>query len=199
METKRDCNSNPPSDSANATPNAFKPEFLQKLFDREDAPLAALEAELRGPWKVVDLPVEGKVPYSFDTERWGVMRTWEDPEVDPPAGTFRFREVALIYAAALAVASRGASLTVDPDPDEGGGGDDGNSGAGGERRLPVVQWTYEGKVQVVGHVPLWDDDVNDALRYIEALLHCNEALAQLLEAGCGPIAELLGRRLMVLE
>jgi len=40
METKRDCNSK--------TPNAFTPEFLKKLYDREDAPLAALEAELLG-------------------------------------------------------------------------------------------------------------------------------------------------------
>ena len=202
MATNENCTSNP----SNNTPNAFTPEFLKKLFDREDAPLAALEAEMRGPWKVVDLPIEGKVSYSFDTERWGVMRAWEDPEVDRPAGTFRFREVALIYAAALAVASRGASLTIDPDPepdpdpeDDDGGGGDGGGSASGEGRLPVVQWTYEGRVQVVGHVPLWDDDVNAALRYVEALLHCNEALAQLLEAGCGPIAELLGRRLMALE
>ena len=90
MATNENCTSNPPSsdETPNETPNVFTPEFLQKLFDREDAPLAALEAEMRGPWKVVDLPVEGKVPYSFDTERWGVLRAWEDPEVDRPAGTF---------------------------------------------------------------------------------------------------------------
>jgi hypothetical protein len=34
---------------------------------------------------------------------------------------------------------------------------------------------------------------------VEALLRSSEALAQLLEAGCGPVAELLGRRLMALE
>ena len=34
--------------------NAFPPEFLQALEAREDAPLAGLEAEMRGPWKVVD-------------------------------------------------------------------------------------------------------------------------------------------------
>lgn len=43
----------------------------------------------------------------------------------------------------------------------------------------MVQHTLEGKEQVVGHMPVWDDDVVDALRYVEALLHCNEALAQL--------------------
>ena len=129
MATNENCTSNSPSRDAarEKTPNAFTPEFLKKLFDREDAPLAALEAEMRGPWKVVDLPIEGKVSYSFDTDRWGVLRAWEDPEVDAPAGTFRFREVALIYAAALAVASRGASLTIDPNPDP--DDDDGDSGA----------------------------------------------------------------------
>jgi len=194
METKRDCNSNPQKE----TPNAFTPEFLKKLYDREDAPLAALEAEMRGPWKVVEIPVEGAAAHPFDAERWAVVRAWEDPQVDPPAGTFRFREIALIYAAALAVASRGAVLSVrDAREDEEDGGS--GSGAAGTRRLVVVQWTPDGKEQVVGHIPIWDDDVIAALRNVEALLRSSEALAQLLEAGCGPIAELLGRRLMAVE
>jgi hypothetical protein len=191
MATNENCTSNPPS------PNAFKPEFLQKLHEREDAPLAALEAEMRGPWKVVGIPIEGVDRSSLDVERWAVIRAWEDPKVDPPAGTFRFREIALIYAAALAVASRGAVLSVRDarDDEEGGGG----SGAAGTRRLVVVQWTPDGKEQVVGHIPIWDDDVIAALRNVEALLQSSEALAQLLEAGCGPVAELVGRRLMALE
>jgi hypothetical protein len=202
METKRDCNSNPPSDpprdeAQKKTPNAFTPEFLKKLHEREDAPLAALEAEMRGPWKVVEIPAEGANPSSLDTERWAVLRAWEDRKVDPPAGTFRFREVALMYAAALAVASRGAVLSVRDarDDEEGGGG----TGAAGTRRLVVVQWTPDGKEQVVGHIPIWDEDVIAALRNVEALLRSSEALAQLLEAGCGPVAELLGRRLMAVE
>jgi len=199
METKENCNSNPPSPSRDEarkkTPNAFTPEFLKKLYDREDAPLAALEAELRGPWKVVEIPVERAGAHPFDAERWAVVRGWEDPIVDPPAGTFRFREIALIYAAALAVASRGAVLSVrDAREGEEGGGSGG--GAAGTRRLVVVQWTPDGKEQVVGHLPIWDDDVIAALRNVEALLRSSEALAQLLEAGCGPVAELLGRRLM---
>jgi hypothetical protein len=149
MATKSNCTSNPspnrstdnpssPQDEAQKkTPNAFTPEFLEKLHEREDAPLAALEAEMRGPWKVVEIAVEGADRSSLDIERWAVIRAWEDPMVDPPAGTFRFREIALIYAAAL--------------------------------------------------------------RNVEALLRSSEALAQLLEAGCGPVAELLGRRLMAVE
>jgi hypothetical protein len=81
--------------------------------------------------------------------------------------------------------------------DEEGGGSAG--GAAGARRLVVVQWTPDGREQVVGHIPIWDDDVIAALRNVESLLRSGEALAQLLEAGCGPIAELLGRRLMALE
>jgi hypothetical protein len=204
MATNENCTSNPssrdaaPNDTPNAVPNAFTPEFLNRLYAREDAPLAALEAEMRGPWKVVEIPVEGANRGSLDAERWAVVRAWEDPKVDPPAGTFRFREIALIYAAALAVASRGAVLSVrDARDDEEGGGSGGS--AAGTRRLVVVQWTPDGREQVVGHIPIWDDDVIAALRNVEALLHSSEALAQLLEAGCGPIAELLGRRLMAVE
>jgi hypothetical protein len=202
METKRDCNSRSPSPSRDEalkkTPNAFKPEFLNKLHEREDAPLAALEAEMRGPWKVVEIPAQGAAAHTFAVDRWAVVRAWEEPQVDPPAGTFRFREIALIYAAALAVASRGAVLSVRDarDDEEEGGGSSGD--AAGARRLVVVQWTPDGKEQVVGHIPIWDDDVIAALRNVEALLHSSEALAQLLEAGCGPIAELVGRRLMAL-
>jgi hypothetical protein len=214
METKRDCNSNTPSgrstgnpsspqdeapnEAQNPAPNAFTSEFLQKLHEREDAPLAALEAEMRGPWKVVEIPAVGADAPTFAVDRWAVVRAWEDPKVDPPAGTFRFREVALMYAAALAVASRGAVLSVrDARDDEEGGGSGGSTGAAaGTRRLVVVQWTPDGREQVVGHIPIWDEDVIAALRNVEALLRSSEALAQLLEAGCGPVAELLGRRLM---
>jgi hypothetical protein len=202
MATNENCTSNPPSPSRDEaqekTPNAFTPEFLEKLHEREDAPLAALEAEMRGPWKVVEIPAQGADAHTFAVDRWAVVRAWEDPKVDPPAGTFRFREIALIYAAALAVASRGAVLSVrDARDDEEGGGSTG--GAAGARRLVVVQWTPDGKEQVVGHIPIWDEDVIAALRNVEALLRSSEALAQLLEAGCGPVAELLGRRLMALE
>jgi hypothetical protein len=95
-------------------------------------------------------------------------------------------------------ASRGAVLSVrDARDDEEGGGSPG--GAAGARRLVVVQWTPDGREQVVGHIPIWDENVIAALRNVEALLRSSEALAQLLEAGCSPVAELLGRRLMAVE
>lgn len=189
MATKRDCTQNP--SSGNEAPNAFTPEFLSKLHDREDAPLAALEAELCGPWKVVELPVESRDSHAHDAERWAVLRVWEDPQAHAPAGTFRFRDSALLYAAALEVASRGTALRVvdAQDHDE----------EGAKRRLAVVQSNQEGEEQVVGHIPIWDEAVAAALRHVEALLRSSGALAQLLEAGCGPIAELLGRRLMAEE
>lgn len=37
------------STSPDTPRNAFHPEFLRKRHDREDEPLAALEAESRGP------------------------------------------------------------------------------------------------------------------------------------------------------
>jgi hypothetical protein len=62
MENTDNCSSNPSqSPSFTPPPNAFTPEFLKALEAREDAPLAALEADSRGPWKVVQLPVAAVV------------------------------------------------------------------------------------------------------------------------------------------
>ena len=74
------------------SPNAFSPDFLKKRSDREDEPLAAIEAEARGPWTVVERPVP--VAEAHEAERYEVYRTWEDPREDTPAATFRHRELA---------------------------------------------------------------------------------------------------------
>jgi len=133
MANEIHCSSNPSQPpSATPPPNAFTPEFLEALEAREDAPLAALEAELRGPWKVVQLPLAaagggdgnggdggGEKP-DPDAERWVVLRSCEDPSQDEVSGTFRFREHALLWAAALEVASRGWDLGVGLRRDEHG-------------------------------------------------------------------------------
>lgn len=103
--------------------NAFDPDFLAKRHEREDEPLAAVEAESRGPWIVVETEPSapgggrGSAPYP---ERYEVYRSWEDPETDRPTAAFRFREQAFLYAAALEVGARGSVLTLGREPTEKG-------------------------------------------------------------------------------
>jgi hypothetical protein len=117
-----------------------------------------------------------------DAERWVVLRSWEDPSKDEPSATFRFREHALLWAAALEVASRGSDLGVGLARDEHG--------------QVVVEWLPEKGSRIVGHFPTWDQDVVAAMRVLSSLLRIPEALARVVDAGSAPIAELIGRRLV---
>jgi len=195
MENEAHCSSNPSQPpSSTPPPNAFTPEFLKALEAREDAPLAALEAETRGPWQVVHLPLaaagggdggnggDGQGGPDRDAERWAVLRSWEVPSQDEPQGTFRFREHALLWAAALEVASRGSDLGVGLRRDEHG--------------QVIEEWLPEKGSRIVGHFPTWDQDVVAAMRVLSSLLRIPEALARVVDAGSAPIAELIGRRLV---
>jgi hypothetical protein len=85
-----------PNTRSDAPRNAFHPDFLKSRQDHEDEPLAAVEAESRGPWIVVEPPAppRGTGASQGYPERYEVYRSWEDPETDSPAATFRFREQA---------------------------------------------------------------------------------------------------------
>jgi len=193
------CSSNPsqPSSSNPSTPspNAFTAEFRAALEAREDAPLAALEAETRGPWKVVKLPVKLTASCAGggdgnhgdggdrdrEAERWAVLRSWEDPSQDEASAIFQYREYALLAAAALEVASRGSDLGIGLTRDDCG--------------QVVVEWRPDQGAQTVGHFAVWDQDVAAAMRLLGSLLRVPEALARLVDAGGAPIVELIGRRL----
>jgi hypothetical protein len=167
-----------------AARNAFCPEFLERRQDREDEPLAAIEAEARGPWVLFERPAPGAAAGAdLDVERYEVFRSWEAPETDRPAATFRFRELALLYAAGLEVGGRRSTLTVSRD--EAGGG------------YVVHQLDLNGKLRVVGHIAQWDEDTFPAFQNLETLLRAIEPLAQVLDAAGSTIMEILGRRLMV--
>jgi len=193
MENTEHCSSNPSqSPPSTPPPNAFTPEFLQALEAREHAPLAALEAESRGPWKLVQLPLAtagggdggngGGGGPDRDAERWAVLRSWEEPSQDEPSATCRFREHALLWAAALEVASRGSDLGVGLRRDEEG--------------QVIEEWLPEKGTRIVGHFATWDQDVVAAMRVLGSLLRIPEALARVVDAGSAPIAELIGRRLV---
>jgi len=194
MANVNHCSSRPSqptsSDPSTSASNVFTREFRAALEAREDAPLAALEAETRGPWKVVKLPPagaggggeggNGDKP-DRDAERWVILRSWEDPSQDEPSGTFQYREYALLAAAALEVASRGSDLGIGLTRDD--------------RGQAVVEWRPEQGAQTVGHFAVWDQDVAAAMRLLGSLLRVPEALARLVDAGGAPIVELIGRRL----
>jgi hypothetical protein len=193
MANTHDCSSNPsqPSSSNPSTPppNSFTPDFLAALEAREDAPLAALEADMRGPWKVVRLPLAGGGDGDggdgggeSDAERWMVLRSRETPSTDTPSGTFRFREHALLWAAALEVASRGSDLGVGIRRDELG--------------QVIEEWLLEKGARTVGHFTTWDQDVVAAMRVLSSLLRIPEALARVVDAGSAPVAERIGRWLV---
>jgi hypothetical protein len=198
MQNESHCSSNPSQPSSSTPPpNAFTPEFLKALEAREDAPLAALEADSRGPWKVVQLPLatagggggnnggnggDGDGDGNPEAERWIVLRSWEKPSTDSPAGTFRFREHALLWAAALEVASRGSDLGIGVRRDSHG--------------QVIEEWLPEKGTRIVGHFPVWDQDVVAAMRVLSSLLRIPEALARVVDAGSAPVAELIGRRLV---
>jgi len=191
MKDTEHCSSVPPY-SSKTPPNAFRPEFLRKLVEREDAPLAALEAELRGPWKVVNLLAAaggggsgdggGGGHRDFDAERWAVLRSFEVPGEAEPTARFRFREHALLWAAALEITSRGSDLGVGISRDEDG--------------QVVVEWLRDKGPRTIGHAAVWDENLPPTLHVLEALLRVPEALARVVDAGGAPIVELLGRRLV---
>jgi len=190
MQNETHCSSDTPSSLPTSAPNAFRPEFLQKLIEREEASVAGVEAELRGPWQVLQLPPAGggdgdggggSDPDSAK-ERWVVLGAREKPGEAEPTARFLYREHALLWAAALEVASRGSNLGVGLTRDPEG--------------QVITEWNAETGTRRLGHAKVWDEDVAAAVRVLEALLRTPEALARVVDAGGAPIVELLGRRLL---
>jgi len=183
-------NSSPSSSARTPKPpaNAFRRAYLDRLVEREEATVAGTEAETRGPWKVLQLPPAGGGDdggNSREPERWVVLRAWEEPEEAEPHGTARYREHALLWAAALEVASRGSNLAVGQTRDEEG--------------LVISEWSPATGLQTRGHVRVWDEDAAVVFRVLDGLLRCPEALARLVDAGGAAVVELLGQRLAVAD
>ena len=123
-----------------------------------------MEAESRGPWKIVHLPLAaagggsdggdggGGGKPARDAERWAVLRTWEDPSKDAPSATCESRHHALLWTAALEVASRGSDLAVGTRRDE--------------RGQVIEEWLPDGGSHVVGHFAVSDPDVEAAMRVL---------------------------------
>lgn len=145
--------------------NAFTPEFLQRIGER-DEPLTAAEADVAGPWVVEKMPGVG----------WGLYRTGEGAARQfRPHGVFRDHAVALLFAAVLPGTGRDKAFRLRKDAE----------GAG-----YAVESGPDG--QVIGYLALFDETLVEAAHTVECLVRQPESLANLLEAAGGLALERSG-------
>jgi hypothetical protein len=140
--------------------NAFSPFFLHLISQRDEPPTAG-EADVAGPWRILEMP----------GRRFGVFRLGESPERDTArrrcsgsggslcwrrwSSPARTRDVA--FRLHKAAGPKGYAI---------------ETGNGGE---------------LVGHSELFDERLVEALHVVACLVRSPEALANILEAA-GPVA-----------
>jgi hypothetical protein len=148
-----------PEDRSTPRPsNAFTPEFLSRLTQR-DEPLTAAQADAAGPWIVVEIPSPG----------WAVLRRGESLAAgDRPTAVFRHRERALLAAAVLPGTGSDRLFRL-------------------RRELEPEGYAVESGGEVVGYLKHFDPDLLSALQTAEALARLPESLAQFLH-GSGAVA-----------
>ena len=161
-----------PDDPTIPTRNAFAEEFL-RLFEQEDEPASAAEADAAGPWEVQPSPT------SDGRDAFGLWRQGERPEWgDPPAGLFRERSTALLAAAVRPLLGRDPFYELGRERSNGG--------------FPLIR-----QGEAVGWIDLFDEDWAFGVNVLERFTRSPQALAALLEAA-GPLAlERAGRILQV--
>jgi hypothetical protein len=130
--------------------NVFDPKFLGLLERADEFGGAGHEAELAGPWKVVEM--EGA---------YGLFETWQDPERgDAPLGAFEEKAVALRFLAAASAASRGPLFELGPR---------------GERGFPVIS-----NRRTEGHLNISEDRMLEMAHMADFCARWPPALAALL-------------------
>jgi hypothetical protein len=138
--------------------NAFTPEFLNRLAER-DEPLTAAQADAAGPWIVVEIPSPG----------WGLFRRGESLAAgDRPTAVFRQRERALLAAAVLPGTGLDRLFRL-------------------QHELGPEGYAVESGGEVVGYLKHFDPDLLAALHTAEALARVPESFAYLLN-GSGAVA-----------
>jgi hypothetical protein len=144
--------------------NAFTPEFLQSINER-DEPLTAAEADVAGPWVVEPIPGAG----------WGLFRLGEGHARQfAPYGVFRYRAVALLFAAVLPGTGRDAAFRLRKEADASGYAIEAGTG------------------EVAGYLALFDESLVGAAHAAECLVRRPDCLANLLEAAGGLALERTG-------
>jgi hypothetical protein len=146
-----------------AVPNAFSLEFLSALREMNEPPTAA-EAEMAGPWKLVDL-----------NDQIGIYRDWENPTAgDSPYAAFPDRETALLFKAVLPLFSQETTFAGEI------------AGLGeGVRIQRSGEW--------VGWCQVFNENLFFAAHMAAALTRSPRSLATLLEAAGPIVLEQVGR------
>jgi len=159
-------------------PNAFSPDYLVDLRDRNES-LTASEAALAGPWKLEPLPGHpGAV---------AVLRECESlAEGDEPEAVFVEEETGAVCAAILPAVEREPLYHLEEEADP-----DGLIPGG----FPIVTIHGEQGPRVRGWLRRYHPGIVLALGTVELLNRSPAAHAAVLEAGGGGALERIGREL----
>jgi hypothetical protein len=144
-------------------PNAFTPEYLE-LLEQRDEPVTAAEADVAGPWHLEAHPSAG----------WAVLRQGESLESSQPVAIFSKKDAARLAAAVLPSTGRRSRYRLGKDPDELG--------------FPIYD-----EDQVVGHFEHFHEDLLVALNVADALVSSPGDLAWLLDATGGLALDQAGK------
>jgi hypothetical protein len=151
--------------------NAFSPNYLARLRERDDV-LTAAEAELAGPWKID--PVPGR-PGAV-----AVLRQWEEMEAgDPPVAVLWHEETARLLAVLLSIVDRELLFHLEEEATSEG--------------YPLVAVYGEQGPQVAGWLDRYEPRWAEGLHLLEAIIRSPSLLADLLEAAGPGAEELVGR------
>jgi hypothetical protein len=143
--------------SRNSTLNAFSPDFLERLGER-DEPVTAGEADVAGPWRIEEVPTPAGPGF-------GLFRAGEGPERGArPAMVFHRRSLALLAAAVLPGTGREAAFRISRERTEEG----------------FAVETLDGEAS--GQMELFDENLVSALHVTDSLVRSPYAFACLLEA-----------------
>lgn len=145
-------------DSISSSRNAFSPSFLRRLGRRDEPPTAG-EADLAGPWRVVEIPGRG----------WGLFRLGESPEDSRPYAVTLSPWLARLIAALLPSLGRDAVYRLDKER--------------GSEGFAV----RDGSGQALAFLGLFDVNLVEVLNAVDGLLRSPDSLAWLLE-GAGSVA-----------
>jgi len=183
ISPSRSTSASPPSGPTPPTtpptpPNAFSPEYLAEVRDRDDS-LTAAEAEFAGPWKLEPLPGHpGAV---------AVLREGESlAEGDEPEAVWLDDERGVICTVVLPLIEREPVLYLDEEADPNGplpGG------------YPVIVVHGEEGPQARGWLRRYNPELVRALTTVEALNRAPAGHARVLEAAGGGAIEKIGREL----
>ncbi|HEX7184572.1 MAG TPA: hypothetical protein VF756_22285 [Thermoanaerobaculia bacterium] len=134
--------------------NAFHPEFLKRLGER-DEPVTAGEADVAGPWLVEEIPGHG----------WGLYRAGESlARGFRPTAVFPDHDLARLAAAVLPGTGRDRLFRLATEQDADG-----------------YEVVLDGG-EAVGRLRLFDEALVDALNVAVSLVRSPQSLAYLLEA-----------------